>query len=95
MVCNNSTSIPEGYTLVVLSPAEGRYVQGTESLVDFVHPENAVYLFGSNHSHLTHEELPKVPDHIVYIPIAQTGYVELYSWVALAVVMYDRMVKGG
>lgn len=85
--------IPEGFELVVLSPEAGRYVQGTESLVDFVHPENAVYWFGSNHRHLTLDELPRTPDAIVYVPT--DSYPEMYNFVCAAVVAYDRRVKGG
>ena len=85
--------VPKEHSLVVLSPANAMNVKGTQSLVDFEHPENAVYWFGSNHHHLEWEDLPRQPDAIVYIPA--NDYTELYSWTALTLVLYDRLVKHG
>jgi hypothetical protein len=80
-------------TLIAVSPEAARFVKGNENLIDFEHPEDAIYLFGGSHSVLTLEELGnRVPDHIVYIPSVKN---ELYAFSAANIVLYDRRVKRG
>ncbi len=80
-------------TLVVLAPDNGQYVQGDESLVDFVHPDDAIYYFGSDKSPLGPKEVGRPPDHRVFIPTASKD--DLFSWQAYAMVAWDRLVKSG
>ena len=77
--------------LVLLAPQTGRYVQGVTSLIDFVHPANPIYWFGSDHTHMFLNECAPTPDHLVYVPTETT--VEMYSHTAAAVTLYDRAYK--
>lgn len=81
--------------LVVVQPLGGRYIQGNISLIDFVHPNSAIYLFGGDNDNLSSEEDlgGRNPDYLVYIPTATHD--EMYSWVAASCVLYDRLVKNG
>jgi len=80
--------------LVVVSPVNARYVPGEIPLSRFVHPPDAIYLFGSDHVHLSDDDLGgRVPDYLVYIETL--GVVEMFSWVAGGIVFYDRKVKIG
>jgi hypothetical protein len=79
--------------LVVVQPRRGRYLPGRESLVGFSHPEDAIYLFGADNANMSKEDIAREPDHLVYIPTSDDH--EMWSWVAGAVVLYDRMVKRG
>ena len=80
--------------LVVLAHIEGRYYQGNESLVDFVHPDDAIYMFGGSMANLTDEDDlgGRVPDHLVYIPSVKC---EMYSHAAAYITLYDRLAKNG
>lgn len=90
---NTAEDLPDN-PLVVLAPKEGRFVKGEMSLVDFEHPEDAVYLFGQNNQNLSELELGnRVPDHVIYIPTSD--HVEMYSWTAYAVTYWDRSMKHG
>ena len=79
---------------VVLAPPNGHYIKGTESLVDFVHPENCLYFFGADHEYLDDEVLEGLsPSNYVYIP--QQDRHDMYSFCAASCVFYDRLVKNG
>ena len=80
-------------TLVVLSPSHGQYVKGDESLVDFEHPDDAIYYFGDDRSALGLERIGRPPDHKVFIPTASKD--DLFSWQAYAMVAWDRVMKSG
>ena len=83
-----------GRPLVVLAHPEGRYIQGTESLVTFDHPEDAIYLFGGSQANVTDEDDlgGRNPDAFVYIPSVKH---EMYAFSAAYITLYDRMVKRG
>lgn len=83
------STIPDSGTRVVIQPADGHYVQGTVSIEDFVHPEDAVYIFGSDDSLMQ----PVDAEHYVYIPTAPTW--ELFASQAGAIVLFDRLMKHG
>jgi hypothetical protein len=89
----NCTELPDR-PLVVLSPIDAKYMAGTESLLDFDHPEDAIYVFGGSYDNLSLEEDfgGRIPDHIVYIP---TVKYECYSHSAAYQVLWDRYVKRG
>lgn len=76
-------------TLIVLAADNGKYVQGTTSLVGFSHPEDVIYLFGGDSAFLSEDELgSRVPDDVVFIPTDSKD--DMWSWSAFAVVMWDR-----
>lgn len=79
--------------LVVMAPPDGRYIKGTESLIDFVHPDDAIYLFGGSYDNLSNQELgDRKPDHLVYIPFEEY---ECYAFTAAYVTLWDRKMKHG
>ena len=94
-VHRNAADLDLTLPLIVFQPPNARYIQGVSSLVDFGHPRSAIYLFGGDNSNLNDEDDlgGRLPDDIVYVP--QTGKDQMYSWVAAAVVFYDRLVKLG
>jgi tRNA(Leu) C34 or U34 (ribose-2'-O)-methylase TrmL len=63
-------------------------VTGAVSLADFVHPENAIYLFGPEDGSLS-QTLVDAADHVIYIPTI--GCLNLAATVN--VVLYDRQAK--
>lgn len=65
-------------------------VTGAVSLGDFIHPADAVYLFGPEDGSLD-KNLVDAADHVVYIPTI--GCLNLAATVNL--VLYDRQVKLG
>lgn len=78
------------------APAEGcalvavELIEGATPLMDFVHPEQAYYLFGPEDGSLKKEILDHC-DHVVYIPTI--GCMNLAATVN--VLLYDRMAKAG
>lgn len=91
---NTAADLPAERSLVVLAPIDGRYIQGNQSLDIFVHPENAIYLFGGSMENLTDEDDlgGRVPDALVYIP---TVSLEMYAHAAGYLTLHDRYVKRG
>lgn len=83
----------EDCQLVVLAPRAGRFIQGEVSLREYRHPDKALYLFGSDKEHLHPDVLCDAPSDRVFIPTAT--HHEMYSHVAAAVVLWDRMLKHG
>jgi tRNA(Leu) C34 or U34 (ribose-2'-O)-methylase TrmL len=65
-------------------------IEGAVPLMDFVHPENAYYIFGPEDGSLK-KEILDCCDHVVYIPTI--GCMNLAATVH--VVLYDRMSKSG
>jgi tRNA(Leu) C34 or U34 (ribose-2'-O)-methylase TrmL len=65
-------------------------IEGAIPLMDFVHPENAYYIFGPEDGSLK-KEILDCCDHVVYIPTI--GCMNLAATVH--VVLYDRMSKSG
>lgn len=90
----SAAELPEDRNLVVLAPIDGRYIQGEQSLKDFEHPEDVIYLFGSTQANLNDEDDlgGRVPDSLVYIP---TVKLECYSHSAAYMTLWDRYVKRG
>lgn len=76
---------PPGATRVAIE-----LVEGAVPLMDFVHPENAYYIFGPEDGSLQKELLEQCV-HVVYIPTI--GCMNLAATVN--VVLYDRMAKSG
>lgn len=82
----------ESRTLILLAAENGR-IAGDENLADFVHPENAMYLFGNDVAWVTLDQIGREPDHKVYIPTATRD--DLFSWQAYAITAWDRVMKNG
>jgi hypothetical protein len=81
-----------GFPLVVLQPEKGRHVRGVTSLAKFSHPEEATYLFGPDEGPMLPELLGgRAPDHVVYVPTDTAR--DMFSFVAFAIVMWDRKMK--
>lgn len=80
--------------IVVLQHPEAREFPGTVSLVDYVHPADAIYVFGADNVILTEgDDLGgRAVAARVFIP---TVALESYSFVAAAMTLYDRFVKNG
>ena len=88
------TELPEDEQIILMAPQTGRFIQGDESLYDFVHPENAIYMFGPNHVNLTLEDDfwdGRMPDHRVYVTVDTND--EMFNWIAGTVTLYDRRLK--
>lgn len=84
--------LPTTFPLIALSPITGRHVKGSESLITFSHPREAIYLTGPDNLNLSSDQLGnRIPDHAVYIPTSTHD--EMCSFVAAAVALYDRRVK--
>lgn len=71
-------------------PVAIELVEGATSLVDFVHPDNAFYIFGPEDKSLD-KDVVAWCDHVIYIPTV--GCMNLAATVN--VVLYDRMAKLG
>jgi hypothetical protein len=85
--------LPLDIPVILLAPINGLYVQGNVSLVDFDHPEDACYWFGSDFLHFDPELLGgRQPDHTVYVPVDTKD--QMFSHVVWAVVAWDRRQKG-
>ncbi len=90
-IINSIEDLPEG-PIVLAAPFNGRFVKGDVDLKDFVHPENAIYLFGPDHENLHDDHLgARKIEHKVYIT-NETKF-EFYAHVAAGIFLYDRRVK--
>ena len=91
---DTAADLPVDRSLVVLASQDAKYVRGNESLVEFVHPDNAIYLFGGSHLNLNDDQClgGATPDHLVFIPSVKY---EMYSHAAAYITLYDRLVKNG
>lgn len=83
--------LPAG-TPVLVQPATGRYVSGKVPLADFEHPRDAVYIFGSDNKNVDPADLPGAYSSV---HVETASHHDMYSFVAAAVVLHDRMVKLG
>lgn len=85
----STSELPADASLVLLAPTNGLNVQGDQALDGFVHPTDAIYYVGSDSHHLEAEAFDdREPDHKVYVPTDSAD--QMYSFVALAVALYDR-----
>lgn len=75
--------VPKNYAIVGVE-----LVEGAIPLMDFVHPEQAFYLFGPEDGSLTQEQVDAC-DYVVYIPTV--GCMNLACTVN--VLLYDRLAK--
>ena len=88
----NANEVPG--TLVLLAPVLGRYVQGEVAIQDFQHPEDCCYMFGGDNSTMSDDFLAgRDPEHKVFIPTDSRD--DMYSFMAGAITLYDRLIKNG
>lgn len=86
------SELPVNRPIVIASHENAKYLQGTISLLDFIHPTNAIYIFGSDNDNLYPKMFKNMLYQAVYIPGSSN---EMHSFQAGAIFMYDRMVKLG
>lgn len=94
---NNADDLPD-CNLVVITPKDAKYIHGEINLLDYKHPENAIYFLGDDHNHLTQEIIGTTTNYdAVYLPVtnAITNRVSYWSSQAATVVLYDRVIKNG
>lgn len=86
-----AAELPDDRPLVVLAPQAGTYIQGDEDLKTFVHPENAIYMFGPSHVHLNEDDMGgRVADHYVYIALVES---ECFAHAAAYMTLWDQQAK--
>ena len=78
-------SLPQGAIPVAIE-----FVEGATSLVDFIHPDHAFYIFGPEDKSMT-KSVVNWCQHVIYIPTV--GCMNLAATVN--VVLYDRLAKLG
>ncbi|UUA73892.1 RNA methyltransferase [Cellvibrio sp. QJXJ] len=78
-------ALAEGAVLVAIE-----LIEGATPLMDFIHPENAYYIFGPEDGSLKKDIIEQC-QHVVYIPTI--GCMNLAATVN--VLLYDRMAKSG
>lgn len=84
--------LPTDHEIVLLAPPNGTNIQGVTNLLNFVHPTNAIYWFGSDANHLESEVFTdRPPDHYIYIPTDSID--QMYAAAAYGVVAWDRRLK--
>ncbi len=79
--------------VVVMQPDTSRYVKPSQTIAEFLHPDECIYLFGSDHIHLTDEHTGGRDIRVVSIPT--DTHDEMYSWIAGAVTLFDRASRHG
>ncbi len=91
---DTAAELPAERPLVVLAHPDSQYIKGNQSLVDFVHPADAIYLFGSSYGNLSDEDDlgGRKPDALVYIPTVEH---ECYAHSAAYITLWDRYIKWG
>lgn len=90
IVLNSYDELPKERSLVILAHKDAKYLKGKISLSDYNHPQNPVYVFGGDNSNLYPELFEKHKYDVVYIP---PSLIEMYSFQAGAITMYDRESK--
>lgn len=79
--------------LIVVQPLNGANIKGTEPLSTFIHPPNALYIFGASNTIMAERDIAGVSIHSkVYI--ASISGTELHAPIAGAMVLFDRASKG-
>ena len=87
-VIENTEDLPDE-KLILMAPTTAIKKKPTISLLDFVHPENAIYMFGPDNHYIPEEKFKRrEPDQIVYIPVDTES--DLFSYVAYALTIWHR-----
>ena len=82
---------PTGASVILIAGIDDTHRAGVDSIATFVHPDNALYCFGSDTSLIVPEYYEA--HHKVYIPAYNEAHNYVYAAQAAAIVLYDRMTK--
>lgn len=82
---NNYSELPKE-NLIIVQHKNAKYIQGKIPLTEFKHPEDGIYVFGSDSANLYPEMFENHSYETLYIPPSN---IEMYSFQAGAIVMYD------
>lgn len=75
--------------IVLLSPESSQNFKPNISILEFEHPESAIYVFGPNNEHLTDEDVGnRKIDYIVNIPTDTKD--EMFNYSAYLITMWNR-----
>lgn len=74
--------------LVILAARDGDFVQGDTALLEFEHPDEAIYIFGGTMTRLSQADLRGIHPAKVYITAG-----DLFPAQAGAIVLWDRYAK--
>lgn len=84
----NCDGLPDA-PIVIVAPLSSRNFPPTKSLLDFTHPDDAIYLFGPNNQHVTEEDLAgRKPQHIIHIPTDTKD--EMFNYMAYLITAWHR-----
>jgi hypothetical protein len=90
---DTAADLPLDRPLVIITPISARHLPGNLSLLDYKHPDDAIYFFGGSFDVLGDDDLgARKPDALVYIPTVNH---ELFSHTSAYVTLWDRYVKRG
>lgn len=91
---DTAADLPSEPELVVIQPPDAQFIAGENPLQDFVHPDNAIYVFGGSQANMSDEDDlgGRTPDHLIYIPTQQY---EMYGHATAYITLWDRYVKRG
>lgn len=82
--------------LVFIQPIKGRFINGELNLINYSHPKDAIYYFGSDRAQVDESNFGDRKYDSVYIPQKdETVQHELFSHQAGAILIYDVKAKGG
>ena len=89
----NAYDLPLEPRLVIITPKNSKYLPGEVNLYKYVHPQNAIYYFGSDRSNLGPEMFEGLEYELVYIPQNNMEVNELWTHQAGAITLYDIEAK--
>jgi len=90
---NHLSELPDT-SLVLMQPVTAQHIIPDTNLIQFIHPDSCTYIFGADNSFMAQMCIDTCTiDHKVYIPT--DNELEMYSWIAGALTLYDRKVKNG
>ena len=87
---NSHAELPFVDEVIVVQPADADLVQGTISLHEFEHPDEAVYIFGGSQTRLNQSDVRNALAEFVFIQVG-----DLFPSQAGAIVLWDRIWKRG
>lgn len=92
VVIQGFSDLPSDRTLAVMAPKDARDLTPVTTLGEYEHRGDEIYAFGHDHLYLYQSELEGLDHTVVTIPAPGC---EMFSHQAAAIVLYDRMVRGG
>lgn len=92
-IINSIDDLPTDIPLIVVQCQHGKQIQGEHCIYDYVHPENAIYYFGSDKEYMNPEDFGDREYDSIYIPQEPGEPNELWSHQVGAMVIYDILRK--